>query len=137
MLVRVHQPRVEEHSQLEVASKDGKGLLCGFNAVIPLFITVFLNGALHRDIKPQNILFDSQWNAKICDFGVSKLMVEYSEDILQDIKGTIFFQSPCVLRNQKTYQGESSRCMGTWGDTLLLHVSQTSVHMIMPRARNS
>lgn len=63
---------------------------------------------MHRDIKPQNILFDSQWNAKICDFGVSKLMVECSEDILQDIKGTIFFQSPCVLRNQKRIKGRAA-----------------------------
>lgn len=41
-------------------------------------MSVFFNGALHRDIKPQNILFDSEWNAKICDFGVSKIMNEYS-----------------------------------------------------------
>lgn len=31
---------------------------------------IFMNQLVHRDIKPQNILFDEYNNAKMCDFGV-------------------------------------------------------------------
>lgn len=35
-------------------------------------------------------------------------MVEYSEDIIQDIKGTVFFQSPCLLKNSKRIKGRAA-----------------------------
>ena len=32
------------------------------------------NGVLHRDIKPQNIIFTADHHAKLIDFGVSKVL---------------------------------------------------------------
>jgi serine/threonine protein kinase len=31
---------------------------------------------LHRDIKLDNVLLDEHWGVKICDFGVSKIMLD-------------------------------------------------------------
>ena len=30
-------------------------------------------GVVHRDLKAQNVLLDTQWRAKVCDFGIAKL----------------------------------------------------------------
>lgn len=53
--------------------------------------SIFMNQLVHRDIKPQNILFDEFYNAKMCDFGV---VAQLDEDLFKDIKGTIMFHSP-------------------------------------------
>lgn len=33
-------------------------------------------GVMHRDLKPQNILIDDNCQVKICDFGLSRCIVE-------------------------------------------------------------
>ena len=33
-----------------------------------------MNGITHRDLKPANILFDKDYNVKLCDFGEAKMI---------------------------------------------------------------
>ncbi|XP_077449174.1 serine/threonine-protein kinase 36 [Stigmatopora argus] len=48
---------------------------------------------LHRDMKPQNILFDKNGVVKLCDFGFARAM-SISTMVLTSIKGTPLYMSP-------------------------------------------
>ncbi|XAR49521.1 Non-specific serine/threonine protein kinase [Bertholletia excelsa] len=48
----------------------------------------------HLDIKPQNILLDDKFNAKLCDFGLSKLIEKDQSKVVTTIKGTPGYMAP-------------------------------------------
>jgi serine/threonine protein kinase len=52
---------------------------------------------VHRDIKLENILLDNCGKVKICDFGVSKLLRDQNELILECC-GTPAYMAPEVIR---------------------------------------
>ena len=52
----------------------------------------------NRDLKPENLLLDSQGHIRITDFGLSKEQVE--EDTVQSLCGTPEYIAPEILRKQ-------------------------------------
>lgn len=64
----------------------------------------YLHGrkVLHCDLKSSNILIDSTWNVKLCDFGLSR--VKYKSDkkrFLNQRVGTPHWMAPEILRGEK------------------------------------
>ncbi|XXG78521.1 hypothetical protein AAC387_Pa08g2455 [Persea americana] len=49
---------------------------------------------IHLDIKPQNILLDDRFSAKLSDFGLSKLMDRDQSQVLTNMRGTPGYLAP-------------------------------------------
>lgn len=49
---------------------------------------------VHRDIKSSNILVDSQWNAKVSDFGLAKLLRAGKSHVTTRVMGTFGYVAP-------------------------------------------
>jgi len=59
-------------------------------------------GITHRDLKPQNLLLDANFQLKITDFGLSKIMENNEDKIMKTTYvGTKGYQAPELLKNQK------------------------------------
>ncbi|XP_031100566.1 G-type lectin S-receptor-like serine/threonine-protein kinase SD2-5 isoform X2 [Ipomoea triloba] len=49
---------------------------------------------IHLDIKPQNILLDQNFNAKVADFGLSKLVAKDQSKVVTTLRGTPGYIAP-------------------------------------------
>ncbi|KAK6164238.1 hypothetical protein DH2020_001102 [Rehmannia glutinosa] len=56
---------------------------------------------IHCDIKPQNILLDEYYNARISDFGLAKLLAMNQSNTNTNIRGTKGYVAPEWFRNSK------------------------------------
>ena len=63
-------------------------------------MTLHKNKILHRDLNPDNILFDSNNNLKLSDFGISKQLYD-SSLYANTAKGTLWYSSPEVLNGRR------------------------------------
>eukprot|EP01041_Mallomonas_annulata_P001993 gene1993-3875_t len=65
--------------------KSPKAMLSIMYQVLQALVFIHSEGVLHRDIKPANILIDSHFNAKLCDFGMARMVVTENESKSKDV----------------------------------------------------
>ncbi|XP_011034800.1 PREDICTED: inactive serine/threonine-protein kinase At1g67470-like [Populus euphratica] len=67
------------------------------NAVTYLH-TAFPRPTIHRDIKPQNIFLNQNYDAKLSNFSLSISIPEGESKVEEEVSGTLFFLDPVYLR---------------------------------------
>jgi serine/threonine protein kinase len=74
-----------------------------FRQVVAGLYYCHAKGIVHRDIKLDNLLFDENGRVKICDFGVSRLLLNPNE-VMTEQCGTPAYIAPEILKD-KGYKG--------------------------------
>ena len=64
-----------------------------------LYLNQCVPKIVHRDLKPSNILLDEHLQAKVCDFGTSRLVARTGTMMTNNI-GTVQYMSPEIIMNQ-------------------------------------
>lgn len=77
-----------------------------FRQIIQGIEAIHLQGLAHRDIKPDNVLIDENFNVKISDFGYAGVLAgRTGNGYMKTILGTRPYQAP-EINEGKPYKGE-------------------------------
>ncbi|NP_001234768.2 CTR1-like protein kinase [Solanum lycopersicum] len=88
----IHRPhfQIDERQRIKMALDVAKGMDC-LHTSNPTIV--------HRDLKSPNLLVDTDWNVKVCDFGLSRLKHNTFLSS-KSTAGTPEWMAPEVLRNE-------------------------------------
>ncbi|KAL8149167.1 wall-associated receptor kinase-like 20 [Apium graveolens] len=117
-----HRDVLSWRNRLNIAQATAEGLAyLHFSAVPPIY---------HRDVKSSNILLDEKMNAKVADFGLSRLAETDMSHISTCAQGTLGYLDPEYYRN---YQLTDKSDVYSFGVVLLeLLTSQKAIDFNRP-----
>lgn len=115
--------RVMQKRNFSVEQRFAMARLVGLQVLLGLNYFHQFERRMHRDIKPGNILLNSEGRVKLCDFDTS---VE-TDQVRDTVIGTTCYAAPEVIQKA---QGHSSKC-DVWSFGVVLYEIATGKHPYM------
>ncbi|GAB2287447.1 hypothetical protein Dimus_021824 [Dionaea muscipula] len=75
------------------------------------------HGVSHRDIKPDNVLFDNRNRLKLCDFGSAEWLGEADRRTMRGVVGTPYYVAPEVLSGR-----DYNEKVDVWSAGVILYI---------------
>ncbi|XP_031107310.1 phosphoenolpyruvate carboxylase kinase 2-like [Ipomoea triloba] len=76
-----------------------------------------VTGIAHRDVKPDNVLFDSEGNLKLADFGSAEWFGGYEDRMMNGVVGTPYYVAPEVLMGR-----DYNEKVDVWSAGVILYI---------------